>query len=65
MDKRYNISLEYEQLVLLSCAIRRAMRARTERNKKEINDYWTEQMNDALSRVNKAIDRAHKNMEGK
>ena len=62
MEKRYNISLEYEQLVLLFCAIRRATRAREERNKEVINDHWTELMNDALSRVNKAMDRAHKEM---
>ena len=55
--KRYNISLEYEQLVLLFVAIRKRMM-----NNPSASAYWHEQMNDALARVQKAIDRAHKEM---
>ena len=55
--KRYNISLEYDQLVLLEVTIRRAEEANT-----KSCEYWHEQMKDILSRANKAIDRAHKEM---
>lgn len=55
--KRYNISLEYEQLVILSVAIRKAEHANA-----WACEYWHEQMKDILSRTNKAINRAHKEM---
>lgn len=55
--KRYNISLEYEQLVMLSVAIRKRMM-----NNPTACDYWFDSMYDILSRVNKAMNRAHKEM---
>ena len=54
--KRYNISLEYEQLVMITVAIRH----RINENQGKASEYWFDMANDALAEIDKAMKRHEK-----
>lgn len=58
MEKRYNISLTHDQLVVLSVAIRNKMKSNP-----SACEYYKELMNDILSRVYKAEERAENDID--
>lgn len=57
MEKRYNISLTYDQLVILNCIVRRNMGKRNE------NEYYYNLHEDALTQIDKAQKRAEKDID--
>lgn len=58
MDKRYNISLTHEEIVILSVLINHKIK-----NKSSACKYYNELVSDISSRVNKAMDRAEKDID--
>jgi len=57
MEKRYNISLTHDQLVILNCIVRR------NKGKRGENEYFYNLHEDALTQIDKAIGRAEKDID--